>query len=339
MKLERVFRAAIATASAIGCGELTPASDAGVPDDATTEVTTNVLDGSMWNVSDAYWCDAGPPVAVQGCGSCCGIVHEQCVIPPNEMTDAGWLGLCDDYCIGTGWQGCQVIELDGAASALPYVQCVCTGRHFSGFRARPWHSVGEWFASVAGLEAASIQAFRRLSDELQALDAPARLVRSARRSMLDEARHARLMARVARRLGASVTLPRARRFRRRSVEAIAKENAVEGCVRETYGALVGLWQSEHAGDERVRRAMRGIARDEMRHAMLAMRVAAFLEPRMTPRSRRRVAEARVRAIREVRATLAYDYPVELVRMAGLPTREQATALFGAIAYSLSSGLL
>jgi hypothetical protein len=32
-------------------------------------------------------------------------------------------------------------------------------------------------------------------------------------------------------------------FPARSLEDLAVENATEGCVRETYGALLALWQS------------------------------------------------------------------------------------------------
>ena len=52
----------------------------------------------------------------------------------------------------------------------------------------------------------------------------------------------------------------------RELEAIAIENAVEGCVRESFGALLATWQAKTAGDARVRAAMKRIARDETRHA-------------------------------------------------------------------------
>jgi len=56
---------------------------------------------------------------------------------------------------------------------------------------------------------------------------------------------------------------------------VALENAVEGCVRETYGALIATRQAEAASDPVVRRAMRKIAADETAHAALSWDVASF----------------------------------------------------------------
>src|SRR6185295_19226548 len=131
------------------------------------------------------------------------------------------------------------------------------------------------FARAAWLEAASIHAFRRLVRELRAHGAPDELVLAARSAAKDEARHARLMARLATRFGAKV--PRVEWTDRgiRDVEAIARENAVEACVGETYGALAAAWQGEHAPHAEVRDVMRAIAPDELRHAALGWAVDAW----------------------------------------------------------------
>jgi hypothetical protein len=59
---------------------------------------------------------------------------------------------------------------------------------------------------------------------------------------------------------------------------VAVENAVEGCVRETFGVAVAMIRAERAGDKQVRRAMRSIARDEMQHAELSWAVARWTSP-------------------------------------------------------------
>ena len=56
---------------------------------------------------------------------------------------------------------------------------------------------------------------------------------------------------------------------RRPVE-IARENAEEGCVRETFGALLAAHQAAYACDPEVREVMTRIAGDELRHAALAL---------------------------------------------------------------------
>jgi hypothetical protein len=79
-------------------------------------------------------------------------------------------------------------------------------------------------------EAASVHAFTRMQCELERFGAPSTLVRAAARSSGDEKRHARMMAHWARSFGGVAPAPRVRKPRARKLEAIARENAVEGCV-------------------------------------------------------------------------------------------------------------
>ena len=58
----------------------------------------------------------------------------------------------------------------------------------------------------------------------------------------------------------------------RPTEAIAIENAIEGCLRETVGALVANGQAAFAVNPAIRAASRAIARDEAGHAALAFAV-------------------------------------------------------------------
>jgi hypothetical protein len=78
----------------------------------------------------------------------------------------------------------------------------------------------------------------------------------------------------------------------RSLEAIAIESAVEGCVRETFGALLATYQVGNIRDPLLREAMARIARDETRHAALAWQVAGWLHGKLDVEARARVAEAR-----------------------------------------------
>jgi hypothetical protein len=170
------------------------------------------------------------------------------------------------------------------------------------------------------MEAVSVLAFERLARELAAHGAPGDLVREARRAARDERRHARIMGEIAREHGARVPRARLRHRSVRSLAIIARENAVEGCVRETYGALLASWQAIHARDPELRAAMRSIAPDERRHAALAAAVDEWISPRLSPRTRRSIARAMARA----RASLHGDAPVET----GLPTRAQSRVLIG-----------
>jgi hypothetical protein len=118
--------------------------------------------------------------------------------------------------------------------------------------------------------------------------------------------------------------------------AIAVENAVEGCVRETFGAVVAAWQAAHAGDPRIARTMARIAADETRHAALAWAIAGWMEPRLDARSRRVVLAARRAAVRTLLHEVRGPLPPVLVARAGLPTAARASALLGELQTALWS---
>jgi len=75
-----------------------------------------------------------------------------------------------------------------------------------------------------------------------------------------------LLARLARRFGAEPRAPRVAASELRSLEALAFDDAREGCVHETYAAFEAVHQAATARDPEVRAALRLIARDELRHA-------------------------------------------------------------------------
>jgi hypothetical protein len=189
--------------------------------------------------------------------------------------------------------------------------------------------VGAFFSRMAHLEAASVAAFRVLERELHAHGAPRGLRARALRAAKDEIAHARTTASIARRFGGTFVRPRVEPRDVRSLEDVAIENATEGCVNETWGALVATFQARVAGDRRVRAAMARIARDETRHAALAQDVAAWIEPRLSVAARRRVEEARAAAAARLRAAARVEPHPDLARVVGLPTAVQAEALLDA----------
>ncbi len=194
-------------------------------------------------------------------------------------------------------------------------------------------SLGAHFASVAHLEAASVVAFRHLALDLREHGAPRSLVRRAERAHDDEIRHARTMARLARREGAAPRrLPRLTR-RSRSLVEIAIENVVEGCVGETLGAAIAMHQARAASDPSLRRIMQGIARDELRHAALAWSVADWARTRLDHAERRSVDEAMRGAART-----HIDTPIhaseDAIRTAGVPDPAQAARIARALSIEL-----
>ena len=180
---------------------------------------------------------------------------------------------------------------------------------------------------MAHLEHASVSAFETLSRELLAHGAPARLVRGASRAAREETRHAGLMRSLARvEGGVSHVAAVVASAPIRSLEAIAIENAVEGCVRETYGALVAHWQSRSADAPDVREVMSEIARDETGHAALALQIDAWARSRLEPEARARLDAATRAAIAGLASECEATVPREVVSGAGVPQRDTARLL-------------
>jgi predicted metal-dependent hydrolase len=187
---------------------------------------------------------------------------------------------------------------------------------------------------MAHLEAASVHAFLRLREELTSIQAPRALVRRAERAARDEVRHARVTARLARRRGAEpapVVIERVEREGApRSLADLALENAVEGCVRESFGALVAMRQASQARDPQVARAMARIARDETEHAALAWAIARWVAPRLDGVARSKVRRAVRSALASLRCATA-RIPADVAGELGLPTGAEGRGLVDAFA--------
>jgi len=135
---------------------------------------------------------------------------------------------------------------------------------------------------------------------------------------------------MARRFGGVPVAARVDEVPARALAAVALENAVEGCVRETFGALVASFQAENATDPEVARLMESIARDETRHAALSWAVADWAEARLDAGARAVTAEACLRAVDGLRRDTNAQVPGELMTRAGLPDAAQQRALIGAL---------
>ena len=193
--------------------------------------------------------------------------------------------------------------------------------------------LGAWLAEAAWLEAASIPAFIYLARELDLHGAPRGLARLALVAARDEIRHAHMMNAMAARFGgkpplADVDLPKAR-----SLEDMAIENAIEGCVRETWGAIVAMWQAERARDRELRAVFRAISGDEARHAALAWAVDAWISTRLDDAAKARVIEARHHAVR----ALFEGADAEVHDVLGLPLGADARMLVGRTERALWQG--
>jgi hypothetical protein len=190
--------------------------------------------------------------------------------------------------------------------------------------------VAAWLAEVAHLEAASIPAFDELAVELALHRAPSRLSQLARASADDERRHARVVQALALRFGAQPATVRRGAAAPRSLSAVAVDNAVEGCAREAFGALVAAHQATAAVDPFVRAAFAGIARDEARHALLSFALDDWARDRVGANGRRRAEELRQEELRRMRSELT-EPSVDRRIVLGLPDATRASDMLSVLA--------
>jgi hypothetical protein len=227
------------------------------------------------------------------------------------------------------------------AGEVPVGSGACAGRRPAGLGEQAVASAGaltRYLERQAYLEAASVEAFARLADELASFGAPSELVERARRAGDDEVRHHALLLALGRRFdpGFACSAPDVAPAKVRSLFDLALENAVEGCVRETWGALLAHHQAARATDGSVRFACALIADDETRHAELSWATHRWLLGLLGEGERRAIDEAMARAADELFAELAAgDEFGEGERASlGLPSADEACALLERLDASL-----
>jgi hypothetical protein len=281
---------------------------------------------------------AGQPTYSDACGAACGLgPYDDCTLPDDYLQAYVAAQMPSGVCVDAGDADASIDagSSESGATVCPSVSGTinvtcsaipCTGRWTSGVMppaATDPLSTGEYFAMCSYFEAASVFAFERLASELAAHGAPVSLVQAARRAARDEVRHARTTRSLARRFGVEPTWPEAPDLRVRPLSDVARENATEGCVRETYGAVLGLVGAARASDAAVREAMDSIARDECRHAELSWRVAAWATRRLGPNDRAAVRRAMRIAARSLLAGDDGGMASERQTLTGMPFGAEA----------------
>ncbi len=152
-------------------------------------------------------------------------------------------------------------------------------------------------AAMARLEALSVGAFAQLARDVRA-HAP-RFLRHVRRAQRDERRHAHLACGLLRELGGTpARVPRVPLVAR-NLEEAAVDNAIEGCVHETFGAIALTHQAERAQHPSIRRFFASIAADEIDHAVLSWEVHDALSSELPSSARATITELQLRALAQI----------------------------------------
>ncbi len=152
--------------------------------------------------------------------------------------------------------------------------CAIPGRwtRFAGPKPNVIHqSVQQEIIRRMTCEGVAVKAFERLALELKAYDAPLFLMDAIDTAIQDEKRHFQLFQDLAGSLGItqiSVDFE-IDRYAVRTLLEIGIENAIEGCVGESFAALENLYQSECAQEMKIRVLHQQIVEDEIAHAELS----------------------------------------------------------------------
>ena len=173
--------------------------------------------------------------------------------------------------------------------------------------------LGRSLAAIAYLEAASVDAFEQLADALLGWGAPEQLVERCRAAAEDERHHARWFTALAAAYGARVPTPTRIDEVPTTRLAVAEHNAREGCVLETFAALIAGVRARRAPDPRLRRVFTRVAADEARHAQLAWDLDAWFRTQLSADANARVEAARAETFAQLpaRARALARLPAEL----------------------------
>lgn len=218
------------------------------------------VDGGSYEAVDGPWLDPAD------CSELCPPTANRC-----QIIDAG-LVECSKFCIG-----------GRAPPGMKTLANVVDG------------STGSWLARMAELEAAAVQAFIHLARELDAHGLPD-FADAAVVAASHEVRHANAVARLAMEHGFIARRPDIVATPIRSLEALALDNAGEGCGRELFGAALNQHQASTATIPSVARVMGEIAEEENAHARFSLALAATLTPRLTVAQRRRARDAQAEVL-------------------------------------------
>ncbi|MCA9548043.1 MAG: hypothetical protein KC613_26740, partial [Myxococcales bacterium] len=212
-----------------------PVADAGASDAGAGDGGSG--DGGEGGPDDAAAPDMARPEAPPGC------------VP--DLTGLGELSadLCYAYC-GGGWNSDPICQVVAGGLECYWPEWCGVGRRPAGATPVEGATVadlGAWLGAAAGLEAAAVGAFEALAEHLRDLGAPADLVAACQAAAEDERRHTEAMRALAQRYGDDLRpwvapTPTPSRFE------LALDNRLEGCVGETFGALVVAHQAQQAQD-------------------------------------------------------------------------------------------
>ena len=226
----------------------------------------------------------------------------------GELTEESCSNLCQteldvymDYLCSCDYQG---VDADGNHPVTcEYSVCAVAGRVHGDIqkldKSTGCTELGRHFARGYHAEASAVGAFLQLRKELQFHSAPQELVDRCFLAAKEEIVHAQMMAKLAELHQGELPTLDFGTFEPRTLLDLALDNAVEGCIFETFSALEALQQANNATDSVIGKTMKSIALDEMKHAELAWDIHKYLMTKLPKEEQTIVRKAQKEAVTQL----------------------------------------
>ena len=253
----------------------------------------------------------------------------------EQLTEDSCLEICVDQSVPSSYNICSC-SYDGINDSGGYdvtcltIECAVEGRAHGAIKKATMTSgptpIAHWLARAFHGEASSVAAFSILASELRQHNAPPSLAKRCMRAAKEEVMHARMMSRFCAQEGGKASPLDFGTQTKRGIFELAMDNAVEGCIFETYAALRARYQSLHAENKKVRKIMKIIARDETAHAQLAWDIHSWIMPQLSDEQRACVAKEQEKARRKLKESVQNSPSTSLSKEIGLPGQELVAEL-------------
>lgn len=313
------------TSILMACGEK---EDTATPTDTSdTGTTTLPVNTEASFVYDCYsedgWCDLSSSVATVDDTTFAGYLDAE-----GQLTEESCSNLCTeqagvyyDYLCSCDYTG---PDSDGNHPVTcEYTVCAVEGRGHADIakltEATGSSELARYFVRAYHAEASSVGAFLQLRAELRQHNVSEDLQQRCLQAAVEEIHHARMMAKLAG--DADCALPELSfgDVPQRSLFELALDNAVEGCIFETFSALKAQYQAQHATDSRILAVMKVIAQDETRHAQLAWDIHQVLMAQLSDSEQQQIVEAQRSAAQRILEQTSVDVKRQVQGFATLPT--------------------
>ena len=179
--------------------------------------------------------------------------------------------------------------------------------------------LGRYFVQALHSESSSVAAFLQLRKELIHHQAPEELIRRCWEAAKDEVQHARIMGHMAQQFTDEKPKLEFGSFQQRSIYDLVLDNAIEGCIFETYSAFKAHHQAQKAESISIRDIMNIISADELRHAQLSWDIHHYFISKLSLQEQRTILEAQKEALHKVYAYAQKEYQKEISTFLAFPT--------------------